>query len=142
MLVTDLELEVAEDPTSGRVRVQAIDRGRGTYQRDVDVRVVGAASGSFVKGDTDPRGLFLADGIVGAATVVARLGDHYAFHRGAASGGQVFPVEQLPQSDAFDKRAYFSNVLMLNDQQVEARQENLQQEIRQNRKGVQVDKIR
>ena len=68
---------------SGRVRIQAIDSSDGRYERDVDVRVIGSSNGEFSSGETDPRGLFVADGIQGRATVIARKGDsHFAFHRG------------------------------------------------------------
>jgi len=141
VLVSDLELEVASDPTSGRVRVQAIDRGDGSYQRGVDVRVVGSRSGAFVHGETDPRGLFLADGVAGAATVVARDGDHYAFHRGQQQLGA--PQQELQKlGEQLDQQAYFQNVIDFNEGNMRAREENLMREIRQDRAGVQLQKIR
>lgn len=142
VLVSDLELEVTSDPSSGRVRVQAIDRGDGSYERGVDVRVVGSQSGSFVHGETDPRGLFLADGVAGAATVVARDGAHYAFHRGQQQLG-VQPQQQLQQlGEQLDQRAYFQNVLQFNEDNQRFRTENLKKEMGKQRAGVQLKAIR
>ena len=146
VLVTDLELEVAEDPVSGRLRVQALERDSGSYVRDVDVRVIGSANERFISGETDPRGLFVADGIVGAATVIARHDDsHYAFYRGTEllaqaelrqQGGRV-PLEvQLQTGD------YFQNVMGLNDANQQMRVQRLRAEIARERYGVQVQKVK
>ncbi|MDA1266928.1 MAG: hypothetical protein O2816_17745, partial [Planctomycetota bacterium] len=142
ILVTDLELEVAEDPVSGRVRVQALDRGDGHYPRDVDVRVVGTGGGRFVNGETDPRGLFVADGVSGSATVVARQGDHYAFHRGVASPRTHGGVRQMEAMQQLDNRAYYQNVIDFNGSNVQQRGQNLMQEMRKDRRGVQLEQIK
>ncbi|MDA1263953.1 MAG: hypothetical protein O2816_02605, partial [Planctomycetota bacterium] len=142
VLVTDLELEVVEDAVSGRVRVQALDRGDGRYLRDVDVRVVGSASGSFVNGETDPRGLFLADGVAGMATVVARQGDHYAFHRGARTIAPKPQRSDYQFAAPLQSDAYFQNVLEFNDARQNERGMRLEKEIRKSKEGVQLDQIR
>jgi len=33
-------------------------------------------------GNSDPRGIYVADGLVGKATVIAQSGDQFAFYRG------------------------------------------------------------
>jgi len=144
VLVSDLELEVAEDPRSSRVRVQAIDAGSGTYVRDVDVRVIGSASGTFVTGETDPRGLFLADGVSGAATVVARHDErHYAFHRGEALLAQAGEdVRQEDLSRDLEQESYFKNVIDFNTRAQAQRGLELQNEISRDRKGVQVQQVK
>jgi len=49
------------------------------------VKVIGSDDPEFISGETDLRGIFIADNIHGAATVIARKGDQYAFYRGKAS---------------------------------------------------------
>ena len=52
------------------------------YLRDVDVKVIGSGNEDFVSGQTDLRGVFVADGIRGGATVIAQAGPgRYAFYR-------------------------------------------------------------
>jgi len=81
LLVSELRLQVQEDPKSGRVRVTARDAD-GKYKRKVYVKIVGSAGDDFRSGRTDLRGVFEATKVRGLATVIAREGDHYAFHRG------------------------------------------------------------
>ncbi len=144
VLVSDLELEVAEDRDSGRVRVQALDADEGTYLRGVDVRVVGSADQAFQRGVTDPRGLFVADGIAGSATVVARLEDgHYAFHRGVvALGQQDARQQQLGRQLDAGQTQYFKNVIEFNDTQNRGRAQNFQQELEKDRAGVRVEQVK
>ena len=44
------------------------------YLPDVHVKVIGSGNEDFVSGQTDLRGVFVADGIQGAATVIAQAG--------------------------------------------------------------------
>ena len=81
LLVSEISLHVQEDPKGGRVRVTARDAG-GKYTRKVYVKVIGSANEGFKSGQTDLRGVFEAGEVRGLATVIARQGDHYAFHRG------------------------------------------------------------
>ncbi len=49
------------------------------------VKVIGSANDDFVSGETDLRGVFVADGIRGNSTVIARAdGGRYAFRRGSS----------------------------------------------------------
>ena len=83
VLITPLKMEVQEDTVSGRVRVNVLDAVQDTYREGVHVKAVGSAEKAFRSGETDLRGLFIADDIRGKATVIARDGkDKYAFYRG------------------------------------------------------------
>lgn len=150
ILVSDFELEVAMVGTQG-VRVQAVDREDGKYLRDVDVRVIGANDSNFISGRTDPRGLYLADGFHGAATVIARHGGrHYAFYRGATSGGLDFSALNLLPSDKDSKRtqgemldseSYLDNVRSFNGLQQESRSQNLKKKQQSQSLGVELNKL-
>ena len=99
VLVSPLELEVQEDPASGRVRVTVKDVAEDEYADDVDVRVIGSANDEFIAGETDLRGLFIADDVRGTSTVIARLdANRYAFYRGRQP---LQPSQQdKPQAEA------------------------------------------
>jgi tetratricopeptide (TPR) repeat protein len=82
VLVTPLAVEVQADAASGRVRTTVKDRVNDKYVSDVHVKVIGSGNADFVSGQTDLRGLFVADGIRGGATVIALAGpSRYAFYR-------------------------------------------------------------
>ncbi|MCP4396090.1 MAG: tetratricopeptide repeat protein, partial [bacterium] len=84
VLLSRLKMEVEEDVVSGRVRVNVKNAENGRYENNVHVKVIGSRDMEFVSGSTDLRGIFVADNIHGAATVIARKGDRYAFYRGSA----------------------------------------------------------
>ena len=85
ILITPLEIEVQEGTVSGRVRVNVRDAVTEKYQSKVHVKAVGSAARRFIAGETDLRGIFIADGLRGTATVIARdAKNRYAFHRGTA----------------------------------------------------------
>ncbi len=143
VLVSDLELQVSEDVRGGQVRVQALNAADGSYLGGVDVRVVGSGSSKLVRGKTDPRGLFQADGISGLATVIARHGEHYAFHRGRIQ------IAVPPQAEngiwagtQVSKDAYLENVIQLNSANQEAHSQSLQKQMQEARRGVQLKAIR
>ena len=81
VLISQLKLQVQQDPQSGRLRVNVRDHD-GSYQRKVHVKVIGSGDKDFRSGTTDLRGVYEAVGIRGVPTAIARSGDHYAFHRG------------------------------------------------------------
>ncbi len=86
VLVTPLKVEVQEDASSGRVRTTVKDIKAGNYLRDVHVKVIGSSNRDFVSGETDLRGVFVADGIRGTSTVIAQIEpSRYAFFRGQTS---------------------------------------------------------
>ena len=82
VLISPLRLEVEEDAQSGRVRVNVINSATNRYENNAHVKVIGASDAEFVSGSTDLRGIFIADNIHGAVTVIARKGNQYAFYRG------------------------------------------------------------
>lgn len=147
VLVSDLELDVIEDPGSGRVRVEAQSTSEHRFLRDVDVRVVGSGNGQVTSGQTDPRGLFVADGVTGRATIIARLGqDQYAFHRGEAllaqaQTGANAPREQQQTAEQQDA-GYLQNVFFANSIQVQERAKNFDLELARKRKGVQLQQMK
>ncbi|MEY4387338.1 MAG: putative lipoprotein YfhM, partial [Verrucomicrobiota bacterium] len=93
ILITPLKIEVQEDVGSGRVRANVLDTAKGGYRPEVHVKAIGSADKEFRSGETDLRGLFIADNIRGKATVIAREGaSRYAFFRGETWLGA--PVNQ------------------------------------------------
>ena len=83
VLVSPLELEVLEEAQAGRVRVSVRDAKTRDPVAKVQVKVIGTDTGSFLSGVTDLRGVFVAEGVRGKVTAVARRGtDEYAFYRG------------------------------------------------------------
>jgi hypothetical protein len=88
VLVTPLAVEVQEDAASGRVRTTVKDSAAGRYVHDVHVKVIGGNNADFISGATDLRGVFVADGIRGASTVIAQVQPaRYAFFRGQTNLG-------------------------------------------------------
>jgi uncharacterized protein YfaS (alpha-2-macroglobulin family)/tetratricopeptide (TPR) repeat protein len=93
-LVTPLEMDVLEESQNGRVRVNVRNAETGAPAPKVQVKVTGTNNPSFFTGDTDLRGVFLAEGVQGQVTAVAKLDDpehkdapRYAFHRGTTFVG-------------------------------------------------------
>jgi hypothetical protein len=83
VLVTPLELEALEEPEAGRVRVTVRDARTRDFVAKVQVKVIGSENQQFASGETDLRGVYVADGLQGAVTAVARRGTaQYAFFRG------------------------------------------------------------
>jgi TolA-binding protein len=82
ILLSMLKMEVDEDVVSGRVRINVMNAETGRYENRVHVKVIGSGDTKFVSGETDLRGIFIADNIHGSATVIARKNDQYAFYRG------------------------------------------------------------
>ena len=88
VLVTPLAVEIQEDAVSGRVRTTVKDVKADRYVNNVQVKVIGSRNDDFVAGDTDLRGVFVADGIHGRSTVIARAEpSRYAFFRGTDGSG-------------------------------------------------------
>lgn len=84
VLITPLKIEVQEDAASGRIRANVLDTAKGGYRPEVHVKAIGSADSEFRSGETDQRGLFIADNLRGKATVIAREGaSRYAFFRGS-----------------------------------------------------------
>src|SRR5262249_29281820 len=89
VLVSPVELEVLEDAPGGRVRVTVRDARTKEFLTKVQVKVIGSDHPQFLSGETDLRGVFVAEGVRGMVTAVARQGTaQYAFYRGANYVGQ------------------------------------------------------
>ena len=98
VLVSPLELEVLEEADAGRVRVAVRDARTKEPAAKVQVKVIGTDTGAFLSGQTDLRGVFVAEGVRGKVTAVARRGgNEYAFYRGTAYVGA--PQAQQWQKD-------------------------------------------
>ena len=92
----------------------------------VQVKVIGGNNPNFISGETDLRGVFVAEGVRGQAAAVARKGTaQYAFYRGQTPLGpppaaqpnapaeakptQTVPATQTPALDQNLKSQNFSN---------------------------------
>ncbi len=155
VVVSGLDVEVAEDPRSGRVRVAVVSRGEKPKPISrAAVRVVGSGDGRVRAGETDPRGVYTASAVSGRATVIARVGDQFAFYRGRVRLGQVpqqqqemqQQLRQLDRNFQDQTEGYYSNMgdqqgdmdaLELNDQlRAEILGENFRN-VESNRKALQ-----
>jgi alpha-2-macroglobulin len=88
VLVSPLALEVREEARAGRVRLRVLDARTKDPVAGVQVKVIGSDNPSFFSGQTDLRGVFLAEGVRGTVTAVARRGSaQYAFYRGTEPVG-------------------------------------------------------
>ena len=141
VLLTPLGIDVQEDEMSGRVRVNVRDVVKNTYQENVHVKVVGSEDKVFKSGETDLRGLFIADNVRGIATVIARGGkNQYAFHRGVQRIGPA-PVRQQVDKPAPIERYkadYRANIDVMNQAIQQQNFMEFDQMRRGGQKGVQV----
>ncbi len=123
VLVTPLEMEVLEEPGASRVRVTLRDHKTKDFLSKVQVKVIGSENSRFISGETDLRGVFVAEGVRGVVTAVARKGSgEYAFYRGTefvgqravpapAQGGQAAPQ---PPGASGENQALDANIRMQN----------------------------
>jgi tetratricopeptide (TPR) repeat protein len=90
VLATPIELEVLEEPTAGRLRISAREAGTGKPLSRLQVKYSGSVDNNFRDGQTDLRGVFVADGLAGMATIVVRQSaGRFAFYRGKSALGGV-----------------------------------------------------
>ncbi len=82
---SEIELEVQEDAVSGRVRVNVAkytpDDKNGPPLSKTEVWVAGSSNNEFRKGQTDLRGVMMADDVRGKSTIIAYKDGDYAFYR-------------------------------------------------------------
>ncbi len=105
VLITPLKIEVQEDAVSGRVRANVLDTAKGGYRPEVHVKAIGSADKEFRGGETDQRGLFIADNLRGKATVIAREGtSRYAFFRGETWLGAGMNQPNAPAQKAYEQQ--------------------------------------
>ena len=145
VLVTPLEIEIQEDAGAGRVRVYLVDRTTGQRPAGVHVKAIGSAEQAFHSGETDLRGVFIADGVRGTATAIARDEDaRYAFYRGTtwlgappeATPVMGTPVQQLKQVD------YLDNLRRQNETMQQQYNSSWDAMRRSGQKGVQIEQAR
>ena len=146
VLITPLKIEVQEDTASGRVRANVLDTAKGGYRPEVHVKAIGSADNEFRSGETDLRGLFIADNLRGKSTVIAREGDsRYAFFRGntwlgAPENAPAQPA-QKPQSGPKQSVDYQGNLFQQNDTIQKLNNGKFNEQRRQGQsKGVKIEK--
>ena len=143
VLITPLKIEMQEDAKSGRVRANVIDEVKDRYVPEVHVKAIGSADTKFRSGETDLRGIFVADGLRGKATVIAREGDaRYAFYRGEKWLGapKQQPVRRRPKGGAAKQLDYQFNLRSQNDMLQGSQIKSFDSFRRQSGKGVQMQK--
>jgi hypothetical protein len=147
VLITPLKIEVQEDPASGRIRANVLDTARGGYRPEVHVKAIGSADSEFRSGETDLRGIFVADNLRGKATVIAREGNSkYAFFRGtdwlgAADNAPPPPPQPAEQQGGKGKVDYQDNLFKQNSTIQQLNNDNWNQQRRQApNKGVKIEK--
>jgi len=141
VLVTPLKIEMQEDVTSGRVRANVIDAVTGAYVPEVHVKAIGSADKAFRSGETDLRGVYVADNLRGKSTVIARAGEaRYAFYRGETWLGA--PAQRsgtkAPAARPSDAPDYQTNLRRRNYKVQRDNLESHEQLRRGTNKGVQV----
>jgi uncharacterized protein YfaS (alpha-2-macroglobulin family)/tetratricopeptide (TPR) repeat protein len=158
VLVTPLAVEIQEDSVSGRVRTTVKDVKADHYVHNVQVKVIGSRNDDFVDGATDLRGVFVADGIHGQSTVIARAEpSRYAFFRGSTDLGPqpapAAPAANAPPGQAggyggaadaqkpmSQERQLLENVYQQNKAYQGQQQENLKRMYNAPSKGVEINK--
>lgn len=153
VVVSPLSLTIEEDQVSGRVRVNVKDKVKDAFVGDVDVKVIGSVNSEFVSGQTDLRGVFVADAISGTTTVIALTRENqYAFYRGETYLGNDFghdtnsepnqaemqtPAEPYGQPSDEAGKALLNNLFMQNGVFQQEQKLNIDGLMNNKRKGVQ-----
>ena len=146
VLITPLTLEVQEDLASQRVRVNVVDAIARGGLKNVHVKVIGTGMDRFVSGETDLRGVYVADAVGGYPTAIARDADgHFAFYRSegallAMAGPADAQVEMPAEKQALQrtKADYRKNLLLENKAIQDSNIGKLKGMFKQPQKGVQV----
>jgi tetratricopeptide (TPR) repeat protein len=144
VLVSPLVLEVQEDATSGRVRVTVKDVVAEKYAHAVHVKVIGSSNSQFQTGQTDLRGIYVADNIHGTTTVIAKTGSNrYAFYRGKLSLGappavpnDAAPAEAKPQEEKLGKESLLEGLRQQNSDINKVQRDNYRGLLNNGIKGI------
>lgn len=153
VLKSDLKIEAQESLDVGRARVN-VKRGEA-FLTGAHVKVVGSGGDqAFKSGDTDLRGIFVADNLVGMATVIVKKDDEYAFYRGTGihqpqsyvPQQQIMAPSRAPQRPEFRKGSEFdalNNNINFNQLNRARQSQWLQQEVlNKPQQGVEVYKTK
>ena len=82
-----------EDVAAQRARVNVIDAITRRGLSGVHVKIIGTGMNRFVSGETDLRGLYVAEALGGYPTAIARDAvGHFAFYRSAAAAVALGPT--------------------------------------------------
>ena len=85
VVLTPMELEVTPSPESGRMRIAVRNARTRRGVPGAQVKIIGSRTPAVQLGQTDLRGVFVADAVNGRITVVARSGSaQYAIYRSPA----------------------------------------------------------
>ncbi len=162
VVVSPLEIEAIEDSQSRSVRVTVRDARTKNFVSKAQVKVIGSNDANFTSGETDLRGVFLAEGVSGRVAVIARKDDNqYAFYRGttmlgardvvpqAAGAPEPFnntfglgvPAGQTNQG-MFKRKSLEGNIQELNNSNQMNRMRELQIRNQHGGNGVQIQKAR
>ncbi len=162
VVVSPLEIEGVEDSQSSSVRVTVRDARTKNFVPGAQVKVIGSNDANFTSGETDLRGVFLAEGVSGRVAVIARKDENqYAFYRGTivlgardvvpqAAGtiepfnntfGLGVPAGQTNQG-MFKRKSLEGNIQELNNSNQIIRMRELQNRNQQGGNGVQIQKAR
>jgi hypothetical protein len=116
VLITPLKIEIQEYAGSGRLRVNVRDTTTGTFMEGVHVKAIGSADKQFKSGETDLRGIFIADDIRGNPTVIARdEQNRYAFYRGQKwLGAPEAGKASAPAKKSVREAYYLENIEEMN----------------------------
>ncbi len=146
VLRSDLKIEAQESLDVGRIRVNV--KADQAVVADAHVKVIGAGDQRFRSGESDLRGVFVADELVGEATVIVKKGDQYAFYRGTGihqpAQFRPAPAQTMAPSDATRNEQYkgfdaFSNNRALNNDNRGKQLQWLQDEVlKKQQRGVEV----
>jgi hypothetical protein len=143
VLITPLAIEIQEEAASGRLRVNMKNTVKGVFANNVHVKVIGSENSVFVSGETDMRGILVADGIEGIPTVIARDSQNrYAFYRGKNwMGAQEAEKSPPPNKQADDETDYRGNLQLHQRKLNESNRGNLDKLYDNKQQGVQVDQV-
>ena len=146
VLITPLKIEVQEESASGRIRANVLDTAKGGYRPEVHVKAIGSADSEFRSGETDLRGIFIADNLRGKATVIAREGiSKYAFFRGTdwLGAAENTPIEPpSPPIEVQDSEVDYQGNLYQQNESIQQKNSDGWNNQRRQRasKGVKIEK--
>ncbi len=161
ILITSLDMMIQES-SNGIVRVNVINLKDQSRPQGVHVKVVGSESQTFVSGETDLRGIFVAEQIKGQVTVIAcEQKNRYAFYRGQTYLGEPpqardkYRMQQQMQSYDEQMEApspaataparkydFRSNLQEFNEDMQQESMKALHQQMRSENEGVQIEKAK